>query len=449
MAETGLLAALSGRDNWDVVRSERQRELQLATLQSQMAKQDFQEQQLSAAEIADYLSTPGKIKVLDPAIQGIQDAEAEYRKPISEGIMKANGDVRKFLQTGGLTMLKKYQNNLVNDPLVAKGIMSAANYNRYITDKQAGLVPRGTAEEDIKKYMNSESDAFGYQGAYKRPDLTGGRDYFSKTPGKDPYTPQEVDPFAYHNYAEYEGVKSGLSPADSKHFADMATNDYVAMKKAGGQPYMFETKARPNPPAWWGNDRNALISARFTVDQLNAVADPAFNKWGAPKETYQSVTDPATGKEIRRQKVMTQEADMVPIPIGKRTVKYDEGKFDSKGKWSSKEVTKEIDDYVLPIMKINGRKFIRTEADRLQDKPGVEFTSNNINKIILATPKTPDGLRMIAAYRKVMKDLGVLDDAGVANFDLDNKSAGPQKGDERPVQGGTAIYDGAKWVMKP
>lgn len=405
MAATGLLSALQGRDNFDVVRQERQRELQLATLQNFMAKQDLQEQQLAAQEIGKMLSLPGNIKVLDPAIKGIQDRETELSRPIMEGIMKANGNVKQYLRSGGLSALKKYQNDLVNDPLVAKGIMSAANYNKMVTDIQAGLVPRGTAEEDLNKYMQGETDTFGYRGAYKMPDLDKARHYFGTTYGKNPYKPQPVDEFSYHQFVESESKNQGLSPEDAKHAADRATKIYKDMVKQGGQPYMFGSK-QWKPPTGWGAQADNEEAMKYILEGAEGALKPAETNPDFWDEKY-SIPNPASYLGFSAPPLtMYGSSRLRGLPLGKATIaKY---KYDGSKKKEVPDGVQQIDNTFQGFAQDeDGNTYYHTsksdlEGKRDRKKMFIPFTDASIDELVLGAPAATRP-KLAAALRKGLK----------------------------------------------
>lgn len=457
MGSAGLLLSLQGQSNWDSIRQERQRELQLASLQSQLAKQDFTEHQQAAQQMQDYLSTVGKIKVLDPAIKGIQDREEELSKKVLDGLYKSRGDAKKYLAEGGVVDMQQYKDNLLNDPLVAKGVMSSANYNRAIADKQAGLVTRGTFDEDVAKYFKGEIDALPYQGAYKRPDFGGMGKMYSEMEGTNPYKSEVVRPERVYIDAVAIAEKQGSNYEDARDAANKFVSVYSKGIDSGAQGFNFKTR-QYHIPSGWENGQNAYISARANLDQWDAVMNKDYNGWSAPKQAgiYRNVMD-ASGKMIKKgnlEMVTMQTADMIPVPLDKKPIIYKKriNTFDAKGNttgFTTQNVTEEIQDAIEAPIKIEGKIYFQTTADRLQGKMPQPLESKTFNKVLMSLNNTPAQLRVAAAFRKAAAEKGVLNDDGTLNFDLNNQqSSSPQKGDTQAVQGGTAIFDGTKWVMQ-
>lgn len=252
----GMLGALAGTDNWASIKAEKAKELQYVALQNSLIQQRIADQQRSAAEVQEYLNTMSKLSVLDPDKAKIQAKEEELRAPIREGLMKANGDLRKYMLTGGLQELNKYRENLLGSDEAKRGLANAYNYQQYMADLKAGLVGRKStwldkatganktaAFEDMLAAFNAgELDALNYRGGYKRPDLTGMREGFGKVYGKDPYAREAVNAQTHYDYAFREGKKEGLNDEDATDFATNATKEYINAVNSGGTPLYFGQK---------------------------------------------------------------------------------------------------------------------------------------------------------------------------------------------------------------
>lgn len=232
---------LQGVDNWGEKRSAKARELQYAALMNQMAEGDLQKQHLAGQQMQEYMNTVGKLKLLDPAIERVRAVNDELTRPIQEGIRNAGGDIKKYMLSGGINQLQKYKEQLINNPTVQKDLMSAFNYNKYSTDVQAGLVPRGNAQEDFQNYSKGTADYFQYQGGYKAPDLTNARKYFGETFGADKYAEQKVDPQTFYQFALQEAKKENLNQNDAQQFAIQSAQQYQNAVNQGAQPYMFKS----------------------------------------------------------------------------------------------------------------------------------------------------------------------------------------------------------------
>lgn len=431
----GLLGSLRGRDNWAEIKQEKANELQYQGVLNRMQEDENASNQQKQAAIQGYLQTAYKLKVLPNGMERIKAINEPLQATIAENIKKYGGDLDKYWKVQGQVDMQNYLQQLLHHPTTTRELMNASAAARWQADKQAGRQEKGQIdlatgeivnpfENQLHEYQAGNIDALNYSGAFDRQDFD--PKVFSQFYGdpKDPYkvVPVGVQTFRDYAYNDFKG--KGMEDDVAQQQADQMTAQYAkAMKQPGFQPYTFKHDQRPRPQAYsaaFGNDQNALISARFTVDQLDAVSNPAYDKWVRPKQVYVDVVD-QNGNHLRKDKVVQKEADMAPIPIGKKSVTVKEQSVDSNGKALVKKVVKEVDDYIEPILKIGGKRYIQTTANRLEGKQPVPLESKAINRIILATPKTPDGLRMIAAYSKVLAEKGVLTKEGLADFEMNNQ----------------------------
>lgn len=420
MSKAGLLAAFQGQDNWDAIRKERQRELQLTAMNAELAKQAFKEKQQAAADMRDYLSFVGKIKVLDPAIKSINGLNDKLMAPIREDILKHGGDVEKWLAEGGAIKLQNYKNELLNSPEVAKGIMSAANYNRYIADSQLGLVPRGNPSADLNAYMAETTDVFPYAGGYQQPDLTNARKYFHENRGKNKYVPQKVDNATLRQYVVTEAKKQGLSMNDAEHFADRTLDEYDKMIKGGGQPYMFGSDNYSYNKAW-ADEHATELSMRYVVDAVKSLKDPNSKVWNPLPDLPGTTVDKGLGISIpdpsNPQANPVQQADVLGgWDLGEKTVHVAKGRqvLDK----DNKPVTLGADSYVtikdklLPFIKKDGKVYIQSVAQQMAGEPPVELTDGSIDRLFAGAPKNQNTFKIIAALRKTLAESKNLDQTG-------------------------------------
>lgn len=439
MGAVGLLTALQGKDDWDAVREGEQRRYQLAILNNEMAKKSFDEQRLAAAQIQDVFKTPGRIKVLDPSIAAIQALDEKLKQPIREAILRAGGDMKKFEDEGGAILLQRYREQLMNSPEVAKGIMSAANYNKYVADAQAGLVPRGTPDIDLKAYMSGASDIFPYEGAYEQPDITGARKYFIGARGKNKYQQQPVDNETLRQYAVAEAKKKGLSVADAYHFAEKTVNDYSNMIAKGGQPYMFGADEW-KPSKAWQDEQDAMQSVKYIVDGFKSVTDPNSDVWNpvVPGSTSGGVSIPSLGLTVPTPQNPiavtqdTQTADVLSgLDLGDKTVHVAKGRqvLDKDGNPTilGADAYINVKDRLLPFLKKDGKIYMQTLAQQVAGEQPVELSEGSIDKLFTGITRTPKILSIIAKLREQLKADKNLSSTGRPDFD-NSKFKGVPKG---------------------
>jgi hypothetical protein len=82
-----------------------------------------------------------------------------------------------------------------------------------------------------------------------------------------------------------------------------------------------------------------------------------------------------------------------------------------------------------------------------------EIVSMSEPEVIVTEDKVPIDIRKTKAYGSALKALGEAPAAAGATTAASAPAAPaqsnlPKKGDTKAVQGGTAVFDGTKWVMK-
>lgn len=452
----GILSALRSRDDWGAIKQEKQKELQYQSVINSMLEDDVAEQEQKQQAIQQYMDVANKLEVLPSGMDRIKEQVDEpLKRGLAEKIKKYGGDLDKYWKVEGQVDMQNYLNQLLNNPTTVREMMNASAAARWQADKQAGRQEVGEVdpltgqlvspfEQKLHEYNAGNIDKLDYEGAFDLPDFD--TKVFQENYGdpKDPYRVVPVGGETFRTYAFTEFKKKGLDDRKAKQAADMYAAQYgQALKQPGFQPYTFKHDKRPQPTASWGNDQNAYLSAKANVDQWDAITNPNYDKWIQPKEVNIGLVD-EKGKSVGTKKGTMVVADMVPIPIGKKTITYDKQttEYDAKGNvtgYKVNTVTEEVEDAIEPIMKIGDKKYIQTTADRLQGKKPTPLESKSFNKMWLAIPNTPEGLRVKAAYRKALGEKGLLNPDGTVNFDLNNPvtSYVDTNGNEVDLEGAT------------
>ena len=249
------LGALSGTDNWGEIRASRERDAQRMAILNSFAQQKNQQQQASAQEIQNHLDTVSKIKLLDQDHAKVQAKEQELSATIQDGIRANHGNVQKFLETGGRTILNKYQNDLMQSEQVQTGLRNSVMHNMATADQQKGLNLRdtqwkegdktvpGTYGENYAAFQAGKTGTLNYAGAFKTPDVGDLQEEFGKIPGPETAdgSPGPVDGRAVYQKVLDRSSSKGLDDADAKYWANKKAQEYEAGVKSGTrQPYMYK-----------------------------------------------------------------------------------------------------------------------------------------------------------------------------------------------------------------
>lgn len=273
--ESSALLSLTGVNNWEEIRGEKRADLQRVALLNQMQQQELSLQQEAAKQVQDHLNTIGKIKVLDNDHAAIQAKEKDLSKSIQEGVQKYGGNVKKYLLSGGLTELQKYQQNLVNSDEVQRGLMNAFNHNRYQADLAAGLTPRPVSVdgktmsygEQFDQYNQGKVKNLQYHGGFAMPEGDP-RKEFAGVYGNAEMNPQEVNPEDVFHYWLDSAKKKGLSEQDAAYVAQQKAGQYLNdVQKNKLSPYLYKSA---DPVKRREQAANLALKFQIHADKVNA-----------------------------------------------------------------------------------------------------------------------------------------------------------------------------------
>lgn len=281
-ADWGTFAAIAGTNNWNAIRAEKARELQYVAVQNAMQEQEIAKQAQAGQQIQEYFDTIGKLKVLPEGLERIKKVNNELMVGIKDGIKKYNGNVKKYLLSGGINALNQYKNNLLNAEVTQKELVNALNYNRYVADQQAGLQPldvswqeRGTPKggsfgQQYEAYKRGDTEVLNYGGAYKMPNVNFGEEFGKRYKYPDKGQVGLADERDVYELA-YEMGKELNEPA-RRDYAKKAVLEYHNYLKSGGSPYTYKSdQITPYQKQMLG-----LAWNKLKKDELQQSADP----WG-------------------------------------------------------------------------------------------------------------------------------------------------------------------------
>jgi len=273
--DAATIQAMSGGfTNWDAKRSMAERALQFQQQSTNIAENSLKNQQLSAAKLQEYYDTINKAGLLDPDKKKVQAKNDELKSRIKDGILKYHGDVSRYMDSGGLTELHQYQQDLINSPEMQRGQANFFNFNKAKADAAAGLIlrPSGdkTFDEHAKDYFDGKTDTLQYNGAFERPEIDP-RKYFGENYGNLNKTPQAASPADVFDYVFQSAKGKGRTVADAKQFAAAHTKEYMEALKAGEHPYMYKSED-PNV-VYHRNLQNALMEKKLHGGGADIVND--------------------------------------------------------------------------------------------------------------------------------------------------------------------------------
>tara|TARA_Y100000004_G_scaffold11976_1_gene12973 strand:- start:113 stop:1708 length:1596 start_codon:yes stop_codon:yes gene_type:complete len=148
MGDFGLYAALSGTDNWAQKRQDKMSNLMMLERMEQRSEKQLAAQMQAEAGIQEMLDKMSTFDVLPEDQKAIQQKEQEARLSIIKGITKFNGDLKRYMSSGGVTDLGEYQRSILTSSEMKNAVHNKAQYAQYIDAKQKDMFV-GKAEIDV------------------------------------------------------------------------------------------------------------------------------------------------------------------------------------------------------------------------------------------------------------------------------------------------------------
>ena len=273
MADWGLYSALRGTDNWAQRRADKQVNMQIAEKQLERENQKTQQSMLAEEQIGKYMDEMAAIDVLPEDQDRIKEVEKNARTNIVQGIARYNGDLSRYISSGGITDLHEYKNSIIQSDEVKTALSNKENMAKIIADKQQGNrwfkpiqkeVPiigedgQPTGETEVKTYdmdqqlaafKNGEINTIDYMGSENRVNINA---MTFKQFAKNPRKPYSDDNRVSANDVMFQAMEGG------------ASEDYAYELAAS---YSERVKSNPNAVWYWGNksDEERMFSLAKTA----------------------------------------------------------------------------------------------------------------------------------------------------------------------------------------
>lgn len=139
MGDFGLYAALSGTDNWAQKRQDKASNLMMLQNMEQRSEKQLAAQMQAEQGIQEQLDLMSTFDVLPEDQKAIEEVENKARMNIIKGITKFNGDLKKYVSSGGLTDLGEYKRSVLTSSEMKNAVTNKAQYAQYIDAKQKDM----------------------------------------------------------------------------------------------------------------------------------------------------------------------------------------------------------------------------------------------------------------------------------------------------------------------
>lgn len=286
MADWGLYSALRGTDDWKTKREDKKMNILAAEKMELRQQKKVAESNKAEADIAKYMEELQNLEVLPEDQERVNAAEKQARQSIVKGIANSNGDLRKYMSTGGITALNDYKTSVMQSEEVKQANVNKVNLENYLKMEQKGnqrhklvdvqvpmvgedgnpvLDAEGNQQTETKKmswqdqyakYKAGEITELNYNGSETRVKL-GIEDF-----GNQYKNMQNI--YQDDNYVTESNVyEKMLSEGASEEYAREQAKRYGGMVEAGGDAWR-----------WKAGDRNelALKMAKTQAAQNKAAA---------------------------------------------------------------------------------------------------------------------------------------------------------------------------------
>ena len=251
MADWGLYTALRGQNNWAQKRADAQFSLQMTeALRAKRAKEN-KERMAMAAKFLEDQNAVQNLDVLKEDQNRIQGLEKTARQNVVAGIAKYDGDINKYMNSGGLMAVNDYQQKILQSDEYKNAIQNKTNMMLWMKDRASGdkwmkgvevekefddgkggkekRMVNTTMEEQLKLFQDGKINNFKYNGSEKKINVNPA--LFKKS------IKDATKPYSKDNIVTQSNVFDAvLMQGGSKEQAMERAQDYGNAIKATGDP---------------------------------------------------------------------------------------------------------------------------------------------------------------------------------------------------------------------
>ena len=140
MADFGLYSALRGTDNWSQRRHDKAMNLAMVEQMKKDEQAKVQQSIKAEEDINKYFDeiTQLQSEYLPEDAERIKQVEKSARENIIKGISAFNGDLSRYVASGGITDLHTYKNSILQSKEVRNAQLNKVNFGALMKDFQDG-----------------------------------------------------------------------------------------------------------------------------------------------------------------------------------------------------------------------------------------------------------------------------------------------------------------------
>lgn len=434
MADYAFLKGLSGRQDWNTIRAEKQNEMQQLAAVNSMRQEQSDKQAMLQNQLNEYQSTLDELEITPIGKDRINERVNEpLKEAIAQKIKKYGGDLETYMKVEGATDMNNYLKTLINHPETQRELTNASNISKWRADKMAGLEERltfdpntgglsGSFSDNLDKYLNGESETLDYKGAFK-PVGFDEKIFGSMYGSKNRYESKPVTAEDYASMAYRGLIEKGASEEDAAQESFVLAKNYREAIKNGDTPLRWKSD-KWTAPSGWGAAEEQANSAKYIAERFGKlVKDDNSEIWDEIDVTMPSLEprmyDQQNGGWLtpdQTPQVSKKSSALNGLKIGKYTQRFTR-KNPTTG--IEEEYFTPVENEVTGVASQNGKVYIQTTQGIYEDEQNgggtsgyKELTDNTIDELALGAK---DPAKAASALRKTLSEMGVYKD-GIINF---------------------------------
>ena len=138
MRDFGLYQALRGTDNWAQKRQDKMQSLMIARERDQNSQKELKQSMELEQGMQKYFDEMKNLDALSEDQGRINDEEKKARRKIYKGIAAANGNLKAYMSSGGISAMSDYRNSVLNSEAAKNAATNKANYANWMKDASDG-----------------------------------------------------------------------------------------------------------------------------------------------------------------------------------------------------------------------------------------------------------------------------------------------------------------------
>ena len=138
MADWGLYSALRGKNNWQQRRADKMMNFQMTEALRAKRERENQQRMQMEAKFLEYQNAIQNLDVLKQDQERVRGVEGKARQNVIAGIAKYDGDINKYMNSGGLQQMNAYQQEVMQSEELANAVQNKKNMALYLADRAKG-----------------------------------------------------------------------------------------------------------------------------------------------------------------------------------------------------------------------------------------------------------------------------------------------------------------------